>query len=142
MPMDTLPMNNADNTSMVGRMRAIIIDDSRSMRAILGGWLRERGFEILEATDGRAAMEVFRRSGPLTIAVIDWNMPVMNGYELIVELRCNPSFDSMPILMVSTEGSDAQRAEALAAGANGYLAKPVMEPDFCEKLRTLGFDVR
>jgi DNA-binding response OmpR family regulator len=64
------------------------------------------------------------------------------GYELIVELRCNSTFDSMPILMVSTEGSDAQREKAIAAGANGYLAKPVMEAAFCEKLRTLGFDVR
>ncbi|MGD0505623.1 MAG: response regulator [Steroidobacteraceae bacterium] len=123
-------------------MKAIIIDDSRSMRAILAGWLKEQGFEIIEVADGKAAMEVFRRSGPLDIAVIDWNMPVMNGYELIVELRCIPTFDSMPILMVSTEGSEAQQAEALAAGANEYLAKPVMEEAFIQKLQKLGFDAR
>jgi two-component system chemotaxis response regulator CheY len=123
-------------------LKAIVIDDSRSMRAILAGWLKERGFEIVEAADGRSAMELFRRSGPLDLAVIDWNMPVMNGYELIVELRCIPSFDTMPILMVSTESSEAQKAEALAAGATEYLAKPVMEEAFLQKLQTLGFDVR
>ena len=112
------------------------------MRAILYGWLSDLGFDIVEAADGREAMEQFAALGPVDVAIVDWNMPVMTGYELLVELRASPTFDAMPILMISTEGSEANMRQALDAGANAYIAKPVTETLLREKLRLLGFEIR
>jgi len=122
-------------------MKAIIIDDSRSMRALLRGFLEPWGFEVTEAADGREASRVLGESGPFEVCLLDWNMPIMTGYELLILLRASPKFDSMPILMVTTEADAAQMRQALEAGANEYLAKPVTEDELRDKLRAVGFSV-
>ena len=120
-------------------MRAIVIDDSRAMRTILRRALTDAGFEVVEAGDGREALERIAASGPIDLALVDWNMPVMTGYELIREVRSRSELDRMAIMMVTTETEVEQVQRALAAGANEYVMKPFNADALREKLLLLGF---
>jgi two-component system chemotaxis response regulator CheY len=119
-------------------VKAIVIDDSRATRLILKRTLIAQGFEVLEAGDGRQAVEELERSGPVDLALVDWNMPVMTGYEFIVEIRSRAIFSSMSIMMVTTETETSQVQLALDAGANEYIMKPFTEEVLREKLMLLG----
>lgn len=119
-------------------MHAIVIDDSRAIRAILGGMLREMGFETSEATDGKDALLQLKAKQPPALALLDWNMPEMNGFELLQRVRANRAFDSMRIVMVTTETEMSQVARALEAGANEYVMKPFTREVIREKLQLLG----
>ena len=119
-------------------MRAIVIDDSRAIRSILGGMLREMGFEVGEAVNGRDAMMHLKASDPPDLAMLDWNMPEMNGFDLLVRVRAIRAFDSMRIVMVTTETETSQMVKALEAGANEYVMKPFTKEVIREKLQVLG----
>jgi two-component system chemotaxis response regulator CheY len=119
-------------------VKAIVIDDSRATRTILKRTLAAQGFEVFEAGDGRAAIEELEKTGPLDLALVDWNMPVMTGYEFIVEIRSRAQFGSMSIMMVTTESETSQVQLALDAGANEYIMKPFTEDVLKEKLMLLG----
>jgi two-component system, chemotaxis family, chemotaxis protein CheY len=119
-------------------MRAMVIDDSRAMRTILGKMLKEIGFETSEAVNGKAALEALKASGPVDLALVDWNMPEMNGYEFVQALRADHSFDSMRVMMVTTEADMGNVTKALEAGANEYLMKPFTKEAVTEKLSMLG----
>lgn len=118
-------------------MRAIVIDDSRAIRTILGNMLREMGFEVGEAVNGRDAMMHLKASDPPDLAMLDWNMPEMNGFDLLVRVRANRAFDPMKIVMVTTETETSQMVKALEAGANEYVMKPFTKEVIREKLRLL-----
>lgn len=120
-------------------MKAIVVDDSRAMRTILRRALTQAGFEVVEAGDGREALTQLLASGPLDLALVDWNMPVMTGYELICEVRSRRELDAMAIMMVTTETEIEQVQRALAAGANEYVMKPFNAETLREKLLLLGF---
>jgi two-component system, chemotaxis family, chemotaxis protein CheY len=119
-------------------MKALVVDDSRATRVILRKALESEGFSVLEAGDGQQALERLAESGPLELALVDWNMPVMNGYELIQALRSQQSFDGMSIMMVTTESESSQVQRALDAGANEYVMKPFSPDMLREKLLLLG----
>jgi two-component system, chemotaxis family, chemotaxis protein CheY len=119
-------------------MRAIVVDDSRATRTILKRALTQQGFEVLEAGDGRQALEQLEKTGPLELALVDWNMPVMTGYELICEVRAKSALNGMAIMMVTTETEASQVQRALDAGANEYVMKPFTEDVLREKLLLLG----
>ena len=119
-------------------MRAIVIDDSRAIRSILGGMLREMGFEVGEAVNGRDAMMHLKASDPPDLAMLDWNRPEMNGFDLLVRVRAIRAFDSMRIVMVTTETETSQMVKALEAGANEYVMKPFTREVIREKLQLLG----
>ena len=120
-------------------MNAIVVDDSRAMRMILKRSLTAEGFSVVEAGDGKQALAKLAETGPVDLALVDWNMPVMSGYELICEVRARPEFNSMSIMMVTTETEIAQVQRALDAGANEYLMKPFAPEVLREKLLLLGF---
>ena len=120
-------------------MKAIIVDDSRAMRSILRRVLIENGFEVVEAGDGRQALEQLAAVGPVDLAVLDWHMPVMSGFELLCEVRSRPELDSMAIMMVTTESENVKVQSALDAGANEYVMKPFNADVLREKLLMLGF---
>ena len=103
--------------------RALTVDDSRTMRDMVGFTLKNAGFEVLEAEDGRQALE---RLGSTKVDVIltDLNMPVMNAIELIRALRQHSVHRLTPILMLTTEAGDASRQDGKAAGATGWIVKP------------------
>lgn len=120
-------------------MKALVVDDSRATRTILRRALAAQGFEVLEAGDGRAALTELEKAGPLDLALVDWNMPIMTGYELICEVRSRRELDRMAIMMVTTETEISQMQKALDAGANEYVMKPFTDDVLREKLLLLGF---
>jgi two-component system chemotaxis response regulator CheY len=118
-------------------MRALIVDDSRFVRGYLRGLLEEKGIECEEATDGQAGMDRLKASPPFDLALLDWNMPVMNGLEMLKQLRA-AGYDSIKVMMVTTEAENDFILRALDAGANEYLMKPFDEEALTEKLAMLG----
>ena len=122
-------------------MRALSVDDSRFVRGFLRGMLEERGIECLEAGDGRAGLDVLHtqltEGRPLDLALVDWNMPVMDGLEMLKQLRAD-GFSSMKVMMVTTEAENDFILRALDAGADEYLMKPFDDEALCEKLAMLG----
>lgn len=119
-------------------MKALVVDDSRVARTILKKALVQQGFEVVEAGDGREALDHLTKSGPLDLALVDWNMPVMTGYELVCEVRSRRELDRMAIMMVSTETESSQVQKALDAGANEYVMKPFTNEVLQEKILLLG----
>jgi len=119
-------------------MKALVVDDSRAIRTILGRMLRDLGFEVFEAGGGSAALEVLAIQGALDVALVDWNMPEMDGIQLIRILRADLRLASMRIMMVTTETEIESVVRALDAGANEYLMKPFTTEAVAEKLALLG----
>jgi two-component system, chemotaxis family, chemotaxis protein CheY len=120
-------------------MRVILVDDSRAMRMILRRIVGQLGFEIMEAEDGQAALEAVNGADQVPdLALIDWNMPRMNGLELVTALRDDPRTRNMTLVMVTTEGEQSQIVRALAAGAHEYVIKPFTSDSMVEKLALLG----
>lgn len=122
-------------------MRALVIDDSRTMRMIVGKILTEIGFEIVEAGDGQEALTVLSQNWPIDLAMVDWNMPEINGFEFVQAVRAESAYDEMKIMMVTTESEIEQVAQALEAGANEYAMKPFTKEVILEKLELIGIEV-
>jgi two-component system chemotaxis response regulator CheY len=118
-------------------MRALIVDDSRFVRGFLRGLLEERGIACEEAADGQAGMDRLNAGVPFDFALVDWNMPVMNGLEMLQQLRAD-GFDAMKVMMVTTEAENDFILRALDAGADEYLMKPFDDEALGEKLAMLG----
>jgi two-component system chemotaxis response regulator CheY len=118
-------------------MRALIVDDSRFVRGYLRGLLEEKGIECEEAGDGQAAMEQLHGGVPFDLALVDWNMPVMNGLEMLKQLRAD-GFSEIKVMMVTTEAENDFILRALDAGADEYLMKPFDDEALTEKLAMLG----
>jgi two-component system chemotaxis response regulator CheY len=115
--------------------RALIVDDSRTVRLILARFLKEAGFQsLVEAGNGQEALERLGESRP-EVVLVDWNMPVMNGYDFLVEMRSHRAYDDIPVVMVTTESEMSQVAGALEAGANEYIMKPFTKEVIEEKLQ-------
>ena len=119
-------------------MKAVVIDDSRAMRAILARMLRDIGFEVTEAEDGLAALEVLKGPALFDLALVDWNMPGMDGLQVVQALRADQRLNEMRIMMVTTETEIDRVVRALEAGANEYLMKPFTAEAVTEKLALLG----
>lgn len=119
-------------------MRALVIDDSRTMRMIIGRILKEMGFEIHEAGNGLEGLDRLREIGRPEITLVDWNMPEMTGYEFVRAVRAKPEYDEMKVMMVTTETEMSQMTSALEAGANEYVMKPFTKEVLQEKLGLLG----
>jgi two-component system chemotaxis response regulator CheY len=118
-------------------MRALVIDDSRAIRAIIGSILRELGIEWLDAGDGREGLEKLRANSDIDLILVDWNMPVMNGLDFIRAVRAERCYDGVRILMVTTESEREQMLRALEAGANEYVMKPFNKDVLVAKLSLL-----
>ncbi len=119
-------------------MRALVIDDSKPMRSILAKFLHELGYATTDATNGRHALEELQRLGPPDLALVDWNMPEMNGLEFVQAVRADHQYDQVPLMMVTTETDMERVASALEAGANEYVMKPFTKEIILEKLQLLG----
>lgn len=123
-------------------MHALIVDDSRAIRSVIARMLRQAGWTVSEAGHGQEALEVLASLDDAPdIALVDWNMPVMDGYALLQALRSNPGYEQMQIMMVTTETEIERMQLALAAGANEYLMKPFTQEALAEKLGILGLDL-
>ena len=119
-------------------MSVLVIDDSRAMRAVLGQILRQMGYEVVEAANGREAIDRLNEVGKPQFVLVDWNMPEMNGLDFIRAVRDETQHRDLPIMMVTTETETSQVVKALAAGANEYIMKPFTKEIIQEKLALLG----
>ena len=122
-------------------MRALVIDDSRAIRMILGQILKALNFEVFNAGHGLEALKKLKETGPLDLALVDWNMPEMNGYEFVCEVRKDDKYKDMRLMMVTTETEMSQVVKALEAGANEYVMKPFTKEMIVEKLTIMGLTV-
>jgi two-component system chemotaxis response regulator CheY len=118
-------------------MRALIVDDSRFVRGYLRGLLEEKGFECEEAADGQDGVDKLKSRPPFDLALVDWNMPVMDGLEMLKKLRAE-GYASLKVMMVTTEAENDYILRALDAGADEYLMKPFDDEALSEKLAMLG----
>ena len=119
--------------------RTMVVDDSRAMRMILGRALRDAGFEVLEASSGREALERLEQEGPsFRLVLVDWNMPGLTGLEFVEQVRRQPAWNGVRLLMVTTETGVDQITRALTAGADEYVMKPFAKEALTDKLRLLG----
>ena len=119
-------------------MRALVIDDSKTMRRIVSRVLVGLGYEVVEAADGQQALDAMVE-GPLPdLACVDWNMPVMDGLQFVSAVRSNPAWRSVTIMMVTSESEHGQIVRALAAGAHEYVIKPSTADAIRDKLALLG----
>jgi two-component system chemotaxis response regulator CheY len=110
------------------------------MRSILTRILGEAGFDtVSQAGDGQEALDLLAASSGLPdIALVDWNMPVMDGLTFVSECRSNPEYRRMTLMMVTTESEQGQIVRALAAGAHEYVIKPFTADAIVDKLEILG----
>ena len=117
----------------------LIVDDSAAIRKILARVLQQIEIitgSIFEAGDGLQALDVLR-SNPVALVLSDINMPNMDGIEFLREMRANDSWRKVPVVMITTEGSQSKVMEAVEAGASGYVRKPFTADQIKEKLASL-----
>jgi len=101
----------------------LTVDDSASIRQMVAFTLKSAGYTVIEAADGQEGLDK-AKTNAVNLVLTDQNMPKMDGLTLIKTLRGLPQYRSTPILMLTTESSDAMKAQGKAAGATGWLVKP------------------
>ena len=104
-------------------MRVLTVDDSRTMLAMLQHTLTDAGFDVLQAEDGQQGLDVLKNQD-VDVVITDINMPVMDGIEFIKSVRASGRFQSLPILILTTESSREKRDQGRAAGGTGWIVKP------------------
>lgn len=117
-------------------MRILIVDDSTTMRRIIGNVVVQCGYkksDYEEAGDGQEALDKMKAE-KFDLILTDWNMPVMNGLDLVKNTRSNEVYKDVPIIMITTEGGKKEVITALKAGVNNYIVKPFDAPTLKEKL--------
>jgi two-component system chemotaxis response regulator CheY len=119
--------------------KALVVDDSRTIRIIIRRILIELGYEVCEAANGQEALAVLEAEKAIVDLILaDWNMPVMNGLELLKQVRQDPELSSVKVLMVTTETEMGHMKSALEAGADEYVMKPFTKEILLEKLELVG----
>jgi len=123
----------------VKKLKVLIVDDSAVMRKIVERALRQAGLElteVLEASNGAEALAEVQK-GSLDIILSDINMPVMDGLEFLRNLATLEAGKGVPVVMITTEGSEARVVEALSVGARGYIRKPFTPEQVKERVTPL-----
>lgn len=119
-------------------MQTLIVDDSRAARAMVKRMLDQLGIESSQAEHGEEALRRLRDGEIYDALLVDWNMPIMDGLELVRALRAEKRFADLAVLMISSESDPRNIARALMAGADEYLVKPIDTGMLADKLRALG----
>ena len=122
-------------------MHALVIDDSRAIRLILARMLRDLGFEVDEATNGREGLARLDQGEAPDLMLVDWNMPEMSGIDFVTAVRQPPYSSTARVMMVTTETEVPQMVRALEAGADEYVMKPFTREAIVEKLQLLGLEL-
>ena len=121
-------------------MHALVVDDSKPIRSILAHILSSIGFTVDQAENGLEALEVLKKQ-KVDLALVDWNMPEMNGCEFVQEVRKDDTYINMRMMMVTTETAISKIATALEAGADEYIMKPFTKEMIVEKLALIGINI-
>jgi two-component system, chemotaxis family, chemotaxis protein CheY len=118
--------------------RAMIVDDSRAMRMILRKALEGLGYDACDASNGQEALELLaKEASSVCFMLVDWNMPVMCGLDLVKAVRADSRYKSIPMIMVTTETEIDHISQAMDAGANEYVMKPFTKEVLEDKLRSM-----
>ena len=116
-------------------MRILLVDDSATMRRIQRTQINGLGItDVIEAGDGNDGLEKLQANMPVDLILLDWNMPIMDGFTLLKKVRENPTYKAVKIIMCTSESEKSRVVEALKAGANNYLVKPFTPETLKEKL--------
>ncbi len=122
-------------------MRALLIDDSKTMRGILARLLQPLGYTTCEAGDGQDGLDRLEDSGPFDLVIVDWNMPILTGIEFIAEVRAQKRHAELRIMVVSSQTEIDRIGEALESGADEFLMKPFDRDSLIGKLELLDLPV-
>jgi CheY-like chemotaxis protein len=120
----------------MGPKKILIADDSRTFRHVEEELLKRKGHTLFQAENGAQAVQIAVREMP-DLILLDLQMPVMDGAKALALLKSNEKTSSIPVVMVTTLGEDAQRGQLLAAGANRVLVKPINGSDFLGAIREI-----
>ena len=118
-------------------MKVLIIDDSLIMRNIHKNGLKMCGIkedDMIDAGDGQTALTIAKNE-PIGLFLVDWNMPKLDGLQLLKSLRSIPIYSTTPIIMITSEAAKYNVMEAIDAGVTNYMVKPVTEKSFVEKIK-------
>ncbi len=122
-------------------MKALIVDDAKVVRVTLARMMGQLGYEAVKAEDGRQALDAMAEHPDVDVVMLDWNMPVMNGYDFLVALRGMAQHATHPkVIMVTTETGMPSMLKALAAGADEYIMKPFDQDMVAGKLAMVGLE--
>jgi len=115
--------------------KILSVDDSATMRRIVGRVVATLGMEFVEASNGLEALEVLEhQSADISLVVLDVNMPEMDGHELLLAMKKEPRFQSIPVMMLTTESERGRILEFIRDGAANYLVKPFGADDLATKI--------
>lgn len=122
-------------------MKVMVVDDSMTMRRIVMVNLKKAGYsDIIEADNGRAALDILEGGERPGVILLDWNMPEMSGLDLLKKIKADSNLKSIPVIMVTSEAEKSAVVQAVQAGAMGYVVKPLTPESFkknvVEKLKT------
>lgn len=116
-------------------MKILLVDDSSTMRRIQRNQITGLGVsQIIEAENGQDALDKLAVNMPVDIILLDWNMPIMDGYTFLKQVRSDPTYASVKIIMCTSESEKARVVEALKSGANNYIVKPFTPEALKEKM--------
>lgn len=118
-------------------MSVLVIDDSRAVRLLIGNILRESGLTVIEAGNGQEGLDRLADHPDVELALVDWNMPVMDGLEFITAVRARKEYAGLRLMMVTTETESDQVMRAIAAGADEYVMKPFTKDVLVAKMSLL-----
>jgi len=121
-------------------MQAMVIEDSKTIRHLLTRFLNEMGLDVVHAENGQEALEQLESHPDIELALVDWNMPVMNGLDFVIQVRKQPVYSGIRLMMVTTETETTQIIHALEAGADEYVMKPFDKDMIERKLALMGIE--
>ena len=120
------------------RKRALIVDNSKGLRVLLGWMLQEAGIESVEANDGPEALRILEADEQFAAAIVDWDLPGMNGIQLVAEIRRHKKLRSLPIIMVSGRPHSSDVEYAIKSGVDDYVIKPFTRDAILRSLIRVG----
>jgi two-component system, chemotaxis family, chemotaxis protein CheY len=133
-PRATTDTDGAESEAAMSK-RILTIDDSKTMRDMLMLTLKDSGFDVIQAVDGQDGLEVLAREKSVDVIITDINMPKMDGYGVLENVRKNPEYDNTPILVLTTESDKEKKDRARNLGATGFIIKPFNPVSLVEVIR-------
>jgi two-component system, chemotaxis family, chemotaxis protein CheY len=115
--------------------KILFADDSPVIKKIVKRAIESRNFELLEASDGKEALEVLKKEYKNIVLILsDWNMPIMNGFEFLTAVKADSTLKKIPVIMITTEAEKSHIIKAVQAGAANYIIKPFNSEDLIKKV--------
>lgn len=120
------------------RMKILIAEDSALLRRGIVKIINSQGFKAIEAENGAEALVMLRKNErDVVLVILDWNMPVMDGFEALCKIKAHSNYAHIPVLMATADGAENDVIKAIKAGANSYLIKPFKPEDMIKQINEL-----